>query len=161
MTALTCHESGDVFFVGKEDGPVWLYDVKSGEQKQKLFNHAEGVAIVTVLFDEGSQILSSADTSSRLLSHKLIRKANAWDVTEACFSYRAGETINQLLSNHGHTRMLMCSPNIDTLHAFTPAGTSVERIISWKNRGSFRWGRHPPNPDQLILIMGNTVHICE
>lgn len=161
VTALTCHRSGDVFFVGKEDGTVWVYDTKTGGRKQKLISHAEGVAISSLLFDEESQILSSTDSSSRLLSHKLVSKSIAWEVIEARFDYRAGVTIDYLLSNIGHTRLLVSSPNVDMLCAFMPDGAAVERELSWGSRGPVRWGCHPSNQDQLMLIVGNALHIYE
>ena len=161
ITALTCYESGDAFFVGKEDGTVWLYDTKTGFQKQKLFSHAEGVAVTSVCFDEESQMLSSTDSSSRVVCHRLTRKTNTWEVTPACFDHRAGETIDQLLSNCGHTRLLVCSPKTDALYAFQETGAWLEHVVTWENRGPYRWGRHPSNRDQMILITGSTLHLYE
>jgi WD40 repeat protein len=90
VTSLACYRKSEIFFVGKEDGAVYIHDTKSGAEIQKLFSHADGVAIVRLYFDDEKNLLSSVDSSSRVLIHKLIRLSDTWDVEEACFNHRAG-----------------------------------------------------------------------
>ena len=162
ITALACHENGEVFFCGKEDGSVYLYETESGQQHQKLFSHANGVSILSLFFDTQSHILSSTDSSSRVTTHKLIRKSPYdWEATEVRFDHRMGVAVDQILSNRGHTRMLVSASKKDTLFSILPDGDAVVETISWEDRGPYRWASHPANQDQLILICDNVAHLYE
>ena len=44
ITSMVCHPDGGVFFCGKEDGSVYLYETKSGRQVSELFSHATGAS---------------------------------------------------------------------------------------------------------------------
>ena len=162
VTALACHENGEVFFCGKEDGSVYLYETKSGQQKQKLFSHANSISILSLCFDTQSHILSSTDSSSRVMSHKIIRKQPYdWEATEVMLDHRMGDVIDQILSNKGHTQMLVCTPNQDTLFSIPPDSEPLAETLSWENRGPYRWASNPANQDQLILICNNIAHLYE
>ena len=161
ITALACPQSGKVFFCGKEDGSVHLYELESGRQSKILFSHAYGVSIVSLFFDDEKCILSSADSSSRITIRNLVGKPKDWEATEAIFDHRAGVAVDQLLSNKGYTRMLVCSLNTDTLYSIAPNGTSVVKTLSREKRGPYRWGSHPSNQDQLLLITNNVAHVYE
>jgi WD40 repeat protein len=161
VTSLVCHDSGNVFFCGKEDGSVYLYEVKSGQQTQKLFSHADGVSIISLCFDDKSQIISSIDSSSRVMSHRLVRQGVYWEVDDTVFDFRAGVTIEQLLCDEGHKRLLVTSATSDVLWSISAQGNTIIATISWEIRGPYRWISHPSNRDQLILISGNIVHLYE
>lgn len=161
ITALTCHTSGEMFFCGKEDGSIWLYETRTARQLQKLFSHAGGVSIAQLLFDEHSNMLSSTDSSSRITARKLFRKSHFWECSEPMFDNRAGVAVDQILANKGHTRLLVCSADADTLYALTPDGSETLERIEWKGRGSYRWDSHPSNQHQLLLIAGNVAHLYD
>lgn len=167
ITALACHERGEVIFCGKEDGSVCLYATKSGRHMRDLFSHADGVSIVSLFFDDESHILGSADSSSRVMTHKLIHQQNVWEAAEAVFNLSTGVAVEQLLSNRGHTEMLVCSANKDMLYSTTVEESTTSgrsRLISTleqKGRGSHTWGTHPLNQDWLILVMNNVAHIYD
>ncbi len=161
ITALACHERGEVIFCGKENGSICLYETKSGRQMKELFSHADGVAIVSLFFDDESHILSSADSSSRVMIHELVHQKNAWETAEAMFSHRTGVAVDQLLSNRGHTRLLVCSANKDMLYLTTPKETRLISTLEQENRGSHTWGSHPLNQDQLMLVTNNVAHIYD
>jgi WD40 repeat protein len=152
ITALTCHTSSEVFFCGKEDGSVYVYETKSGWQSRKLFGHADGVSVTALFFDEESHVLSSADLSSRVMSHKLIRREKLWEAGETVFDHRTGTAVDQILSNKGHTRILVSSVDADTLWSPIASSSTIVEIISWEDRGPYRWARNPNNQEQLILI---------
>ncbi|KAI4127222.1 MAG: hypothetical protein LQ347_004688 [Umbilicaria vellea] len=94
ITSLTCYASEEICLCGKDDGSVYLYEAKSGQRSHKLFSHADGVAILSIHLGEESGILSSVDSSSRIMAHKLIRQQQGWGVTEVLFDHRAGVVIN-------------------------------------------------------------------
>ncbi|KAA6412809.1 MAG: hypothetical protein FRX48_03801 [Lasallia pustulata] len=161
VTALACHEHGEAIFCGKENGSVCLYETKSGRQIKELFSHADGVSIVSLFFDDESQILSSADSSSRVMTHKLTHQQNGWEAAEAVFNYRTGVAVDQLLSNRGHTRMLVCSENRDMLYSTTSKDTKLINTVEQADRSSHTWGSHPLNQNQLILVANNVAHIYD
>ncbi|KAH0562634.1 hypothetical protein GP486_002685 [Trichoglossum hirsutum] len=161
ITSLACHDSGEVFFCGKDDRSVYLYETKSARQSQKLFSHANGTSVVFLSFSPQTQILSSIDSSSRVMTHKLVRQQKVWEAVKDVFDYRTGVAVDQLLSNGGNTRILLCSAQKDMLFSTTPTGSTIIKTILWEDRGPYRWGSHPSNQDQLILITNNVAHIYE
>lgn len=111
VTSLTCPQTKDprgneVFFVGKEDGGVYLYETRSGSQLVKLFDHGATIPIVGLYFDEESRLLGSVDSSSRVVIREL---SPTWTVQEPLFDHRAGLPVDQLFFNHKNSRVLVCS----------------------------------------------------
>lgn len=161
ITALACHENGEIFFCGKEDGSVWLYETKTGLQSQKLCSHVEGLSVTSLFFDEKSQMLSSVDVSSWVKTHRLIHYKETWKTSEALLDHRFGVSVQQLLGNIGHTRLLVCSADFDTLYSITQSGSKPIHTIPRKRSAPYRWACHPLSQDQLILIISNRAHIYE
>lgn len=161
ITALAFAGNGEVIFCAREDGSVCLYETKSGRQNQTLFSHADGVSVVSILFDDESHILTSADSSSRVMIHKLVHQQKGWETSDPVFDKRTGIAVDQLLSNKGHTQMLVSSANEDTLYLVGPRESKMIQTITWNNRGPYRWGNHPLKNDQMILIMGNFLQLYE
>lgn len=161
ITALACAGNGEVIICAKEDGSVCLYDAKSGQQIQRLFSHADGVSVNLLVFDDESHTLSSADSSSRVMAHVLHRRQEGWKTSETIFDKRTDVAIHQLLSNKGHTQLLVSSANTDTLYSFKLNDSQTGKTITWKNRGPYRWGSHPARKDQIILMMNNVIQLYE
>jgi WD40 repeat protein len=161
VTSLACHKSNEVFFVGKDDGAVYLHETRSGTQVKKLFSHADGVAVVGLYFDEHGSLLGSIDSSSRVIIHKLLP---TWEVSEPIFDHRAGVAVDQLLFNHKYSRVLICSAMVDTLWEIdlnTPEETYIIQTNEWDEVRSYRWATHPTNEDHLIMINDRTAHIYD
>ncbi|KAL9136204.1 MAG: hypothetical protein Q9175_002593 [Cornicularia normoerica] len=137
ITSMVCHLDGRVFFCGKEDGSVYLYETKSGLQSHKLFSHANGVSILSLFFDVESNTLSSIDNASRVKVHRLKWGQEAWEATDTLFDYRAGAAVRQVLTNRGATHILVCTGKSDMLWYI------------------------PLNEDHLILISDNVAHLYE
>ena len=161
ITALACHANGQVFFCGKEDGSVCLYEAKSGQQVQKLFSHAEGVSVTSLWFDSEDNVLSSADSSSRVMTHKLARQQTKWNATEILFDHRFGAAVDQLLGNQGHSLLLVCSGVAHTLWSITADKPGLIETISRESLDPCRWATHPLNRDHLISISSTVAHIHE
>lgn len=161
ITALTIYEVGEVMFCGKEDGSIHMYEIKSGRHVQKLLSHAEGVSIMALSLDEESSTLSSTDSSSRVMVHRLERQTKGWHVHAPVFDHRIGVSVHQVLSNRGSTRLLVSSTTSDTLWSIS--GNTFEMIgnISSVDRGAHRWTTHPIHNDQLLLITDNVAHLYD
>ena len=161
ITSLACHGNADVCFCGKEDGSVHLYETESGQQSHKLFSHADGVAILSLHLEGESQILSSIDSSSRVMAHKLARRQQGWVAIDILLGHRVGVVVDQVLSNGASTRFLVCTKKKDTLWSIRASDNAVIRELSWEDRGSYRWAPHPSRRDQLILVMNNVAHLYD
>ena len=159
ITAFSCAENSDAIFCGKLDGSVCLYNAKTGKQLGILFRHTIGVSIVSLFFDAQSCILCSADSSSRAMAHKLVRDRIGWTAASKLFDHRTGLAVDQILSNSGCTRLLICSSMTDTLWSIEPSGSKSLIDITWDRRRRYRWSVHPSHQNQLILITDNVVHL--
>lgn len=162
ITSMVCHPNGGVFFCGKEDGSVYLYETKSGRQSHKLFSHANGASILSLFFDVESDTLSSIDNASRVKVHRLKQGQEGWEATDPLFDYRAGAAVKQVLTNPGATHVLLCTGKNDMLwHLSSEETSTVIETISWEERGPSRWATHPLSEDQLILISDNVAHLYQ
>ncbi|KAI4206395.1 MAG: hypothetical protein LQ346_001104 [Caloplaca aetnensis] len=161
ITALTCQVAGEMFFSGKEDGSVHMYEAKSGKHMQNLLNHAKGVSITALSLDEESNALCTTDSSSRVMVHRLVRQPRCWNVNEAIFDHRVGVSVNQVLSNKGCTRLLVSSTSSDTLWSISANTSEMIGTVQKEDRGACRWSTHPLREDQLLLIAGNVAHLYD
>jgi len=161
ITSVACHDSGEVFFCGKEDGSVYLYEIKSGLQSHKLFSHAQGVAIVTLDFESDSHTLCSIDSSSRIMIHQLTRQHQSMVAAKVLFDYRADTVVGQLVCEKGLDHVLVCSATSDTLWSISPDESIVVDTIDYQDREPYRWARHPTSPGRLILITNTEAHIYD
>ena len=152
ITAMACHGNGEVIYCGKIDGGVYLYDASTGLEAQRLFGHSFNSSIVSLCFDGKSETLVSVDSSSRILKHKLTRQGKKWDVEEPSLDLRAGVAVDQILSNEGATRLLLCSgdkiisyPDIQSRDLKC---TSVEIVEVRPHRCII----HPSNPGHVVVL---------
>ena len=161
ITSLACHKNAGVFLCGKENGTIGLYDTRSGHKNQDLFYHATGCSIEHMYLDDDSLTVSSIDSSSRLMTHRLSRGLKSWNTSHAMLDHRIGISVQQLLSNKGHTRLLVSSFGRDTLWSIAQNESTVVKEQLWESRGPFRWMTHPEIRDQLILVSDNVAHLYD
>jgi WD40 repeat protein len=159
ITSIACHQNGEVVFCGKSDGTIHLYETKSGGQLEKLCSHASGVPVVVLSFEPESHILISADSSSRAMSQKLSVHQKSWKAVKTSFDHRFGVAVDQVLSNSGHTRVLVCSAIKDVLYSITADESVALTTISWEEHNIHRWKSHPSNEDQILVMSNDTVHL--
>ena len=161
ITSAVCCKDLDLFVCGKEDGSVWLYDVRSGLPREQLFAHARGVAILHLAFDKSNWIMSSIDSSSRIMLRSLHRNSRDWDVGQILFDQRIGAAVIQTLSNDLSTFLLVSTDDKDTLMPIRSddSSDSARKEICWGSRGSFYWTTNPCNSEELILIQDNVAHL--
>ena len=162
ITSMVPGPKGEVFFCGNEDGSVYLYDTQSGRRSQRLISHAKGVSIISLVFDNDGNALSSLDNASRITSHRLKQGSDSWEATEILLDHRAGVAVGQILTNPGATHVLVCTAKSDTLWSLSPIyECAVIETILWEKRGPFRWATHPSNKEHLILISDTVAHLYE
>ncbi|KAG8525538.1 uncharacterized protein KY384_009182 [Bacidia gigantensis] len=161
ITSLAIYNSTGTFLCGKEDGTVYLYETKSGQQSSNLFSHAAGVAILYLYLEEDSKIVTSIDTSSRVMAHMLNHSQSGWGKSATLFDQRAGDVVDQALSDHSSTRLLVCTKKRDTLWSIQEGESINIKELLWEDRYSYRWATHPARPDQLILVTNNVAHLYD
>ena len=159
ITAIACHDEEEVFFCGKDDGSVALYEIRTGLQNTVLFCYTRGVPIISLIFDTQSQLLCSTDVSSRVMIHKIAKIQKAWSATEVVLDHRAGIAVDDLIANSGCSRVLLCSATRDSLFAIPAATSSVLKTLQWEDRGSYRWVSHPMDREAVILITNHEAHL--
>lgn len=100
VTAISCHESLDVFFVGKQDGAVLIYDLDTGQsfRRPHLFKHGNGITALG--FDPDTSKLMSIDSAGRLMVHIIpCYEGVEWEA-ELIFEYRGdGVSLEQFICN--------------------------------------------------------------
>lgn len=161
ITALACHGNGDVLFCGKSDGGIYLYDSDSGLETRRLISHAISASIVLLFFDNQNSVLSSVDSSSRVMSHKLTRKDKEWRAEEPTFDHRVGVAIDQVLSNKGATQFLVTSSSKDVLYSTLQDGITNFVSSELVEHRPHRWASHPSNADQLVFMSNEGIHLYE
>ncbi len=160
ITSLACHGNGEIFFGGKEDGSLYLYQTNSGRQMYKLVSHAKGVSIVSLFFDSESHTLVSTDITSRVVAHKLELRHHGWQTTEVLLDHYTGAAVKQVLTNPGSSRLLISTSDSGTLFSLSPDGhAAIVATLQWEDRSSYKWGTHPSDHHQLIFILNNFVHL--
>lgn len=158
ITSLCCHAADDLFFVGKEDGSVYVYEAKTGQLCRRVLSHASGVAVLSLYLEQQSQLLISIDSSSRIMAHRLLPQQSR-EVDTIVFEHREGIAVSQVLSNKECTRFLVCTLNQDTLWSLGESGNTILNVLLWQDRAPSRWLSHPVNHELIILITNNTAHL--
>jgi WD40 repeat protein len=161
VTCIACDDSGEAFFVGKEDGSVHVYAIDSGQPMGELFCHAHGVSIVFLHFDTQSCTLTSIDSSSRTMIHRLIRQDHSVSATQILFEYRAHVAVGQFVCQPGLQRILICTAKSDILWSISPNSNNLVATTFYEEREPYRWVNHPSNHNQLILITHHKAHIYD
>ncbi|KAI4212781.1 MAG: hypothetical protein LQ351_004483 [Letrouitia transgressa] len=161
ITALVCPKNGDVLFCGKEDGSIYIYDIKTGRQLQRLFSHAEGVSIVRLVFDDESYTLTSVDSSSRVTILELLRQQRGFEVNKIILDYRVGIAIDQALQNRKHPLLLLCSVEKSMLWSTSAEEVSLIKDMAMETYGPYQWHPHPSNENWLILISKSIAYLFE
>ncbi|KAL3419495.1 hypothetical protein PVAG01_09717 [Phlyctema vagabunda] len=161
ITSVVCHTNGEYLFVGKKDGSVYVYRTESGLQDQKLFSHGRGVSILSLTFDDERGILVSVDNASSVMVHEVHVEEKSWVAKAAIFNHRVDKSVYQVLIHPESSRLLISTRYLDTLWSISPDKSYIVETAVWENRESCQWSIHPQRRDQLLLVMGSTVHIYD
>jgi WD40 repeat protein len=160
ITAICEHDSGAAFLCGKDDGSVSLYSTTDGKQIKVLYKHPDGASILSLFVDAKSQLVGSSAASGQIITHKLTRVRNEWQVSGPQFDSKPGSAIEQILNNEGHTRMLVCSPGADTLYDMAGGRNAILATRKRDGDAPHCWAALP-NKRDLIMITGHSAHIFD
>lgn len=158
ITSIVCHDNGDAFFCGKEDGAVYHYHADSGLQTSRLYSHANGVAIVSLSFHHSSNTLTSVDASGRVMVQELSSQGRAIVASKVLFDHRIDAVVSQVVCRPDLDRILICSTKSDSLWCLSQKVSNPIAIKTTQQRGSRGWVNHPLNRASLLLITQTAAH---
>jgi WD40 repeat protein len=157
ITALACHPSGDCVACGKENGAVTLYTTQSGIESHVLYRHAEGIAINFLIFGNNSELIVSADASSRCMVWRVVRRENVWSAEGPLLDVRVQDySINHILFDSANRRLLLSTIVSDTVYDI---GTGLHKFSAFQERKSWKWIDHPRDSKKLIHLTASTARI--
>lgn len=162
ITSIACHPSEDVFFVGKEDGSVYVYETTTGRRSHQLYCHGEGVSVVSLQYDGANQSITSAGTGSRVLTRRLTKHHHHyWEIGEVLFDHREDSSINQALSYGQMSRILVSTVKEATLWSVHSQGTKRIKTIALEVESQHQWLTHPQCAEHLIQVNGPAAYIYD
>lgn len=160
ITAIACPNKSDTIFVGRDNGTVAAYDANTGLTLKELFSLGYMLSVLSLQFNNELGILTSSDSSGRIVSRRLIFAEREWTAGEVLFDYTSDETVKQVFANKDHTRLLVCSSSTDILFHLNPKGIVIDKkILPSSDRTAHRWAIHPSQSDKLILIQDTASYI--
>ena len=166
VTAVLCAGNREAFLCGREDGSVSLNDAITGEQIEKLFQQSRYPGmIVSIMYDDETSILIIEDSLGHVTARKLVRHSRVFNTTEPIFDssdYASKFSIRrQILANQKHSLLLISADDRVSLFSIAPDGCALVKTIELEEYRSSGWGNCPTDPDQLILVIGNSAHLYD
>jgi len=159
ITSIACPDTADVFFCGKEDGSVYLFDIETGLPISTLFTHARGVQIASLQYHRQSKTITSVDTSGRLIIHRLASQGKTTTASEVLLDHRADFSVGQVLSRPDLDRILVCSADSDELWSISGCKLINKLFYPQREAAAYQWANHPLSPSQLLLVTRTSLHI--
>jgi WD40 repeat protein len=149
ITALACHPSSEHIICGKDNGTVALYDTVTGREAQILYRHAHGISI-HFLACGNSNLVVSADASSRCMAWRIAKDGEAWSAKEPLLDVRFPDyPIRQILLETEGKLLLVYTTGTDLVYDIESGHQISSHVSGVEAR---RWLNHPQDPDKLILV---------
>lgn len=155
ITALSCHYSGEYLFCGKDNGAVVLYSAATGTELGILYSHTKGTEVNYLACGEKSDLIVSADASSRFMVWKIIMKDHLTVQGPLLDARIPNYSINQIVLSATGEQILVSTKVSDTIYDI---GSGVHKTSTFPERLSWKWIDHPRDPTKLIHITAKTAH---
>ena len=156
ITAIACHQDGDVVFCGKEDGSVVAYLTHDGQENSLLYKHANNISVTHIAWGAQQSLLVSADESSRIIIRRIIKNQTDWSAGDTISDQRFADSISALLFDPTNNRLLVSGKNIGEL--WTVHGERAGSISFLPQ--AFRTAIcHPLQPDVFVVMEPLVVRI--
>ncbi|TVY14338.1 Vegetative incompatibility protein HET-E-1 [Lachnellula arida] len=156
ITALACHYSGDYVFCGKDNGTVALYSAATGTEIQVLYNHVLGTEINYLACQKNSDLIVSADASSRFMVWRIIKKDHLMAEGPLLDARIQDYSISQIILNPTNNRILVSTKVSDTVYDIE---SGQHKSSTFPERESWKWVDHPRDPTKLIHITAKSAHV--
>jgi len=155
VTALAPYRQG-MYFVGKEDASVSLFERDTGLALTVLFSHISSV--VKLIYHEQASMLISVDTAGYLTAHSIGQAEGQWYAQTRLTHHSPGSGIQQFLCNHDGTRILICAKDQTSIFSLVD-GQSLGASVSCNPVIAYAWAPHPMKSDQLLLTYHDKIYI--
>lgn len=149
ITALATDDTGEFFFVGKDDATVSVYDAKTGVSLQKLFAH--GTTVLELHYNELSSTLLSVDTAGSIIVHHVQQHDLNWQATTLFTLRDNGSGIQQAMFNHDGTQIMICVDDEASIYS-VKSGERFKSTVKCDRSAGFAWAVHPSNRELLVLV---------
>ncbi|ROV99035.1 hypothetical protein VMCG_06614 [Cytospora schulzeri] len=158
ITALAVDNTGNYFFVGKDDGTVWAYEARNGTPRQNLYNH--GTTILKLQYNGNTSNITSVDTAGIVMIYRIEPRGTSW-LPKLVFSLRSSGTgIQHIISNPAGSHLLLCVNDEASVHMIESQNKVVSTVkCNPTATGGYCWAPHPTRPDVLILLSENKFHL--
>lgn len=159
VTAIAIPPTGAVAFVGKYDGSVSLYDLRTGSSSRELYSHKSPVRIVE--WSAESSVLLSVDISNSVISWKLQKSPReGWVPERELFRSRlnCGDSIHQALLCETEQRLILSTRGSD--HLWNSNGTHIYSQQKEGTPDTRKWFQHPRKAAFVVCFDGKEVKIC-
>jgi len=157
ITALACYTNDELVFCGKDNGDITLYSTATGMEVQIMYQHAKGIAIKLIEYGTQSNVLASADASSRVMVWKVARTGKAWVAKGPLLDARIPDyAINQLLFDANNNWLLISTLISDIIYNVS---SGIKKAVSMEKKSSRRWINHHHDPRKVICVTAEVAYI--
>lgn len=149
ITALATDDTGEYFFVGKDDATVSVYEARTGLSLQKLYAH--GTTVLELHYNDLSSALLSVDTAGSIIVHHVQQHGLNWQATPLFTLRDNGSGIQQAMFNHDGTQMMICVDDEASIYSVR-SGERLKSTVKCDRSAGFAWAVHPSNRELLVLV---------
>lgn len=158
ITAMILPLTGGVAFVGKDDGSIGLYDLKTGIQRQTLYRQKSAIRLLA--WSSTHSLLVSVDMSNAVAGWKLTKSPKeGWAPNRELFQFRldCGGTVMQVLLCETQSKLILSARGSD--HLWNLDAIQERELKISDASGVRKWLQHPASPAHLICAQHATFHV--
>jgi WD40 repeat protein len=156
ITTMVSHPTMDFIFCGKDDGTVMLFESIYGKLQRKLYSHIEDISVT--LLRLSSNVLVSADSSGRLMAHKLSGGPRNLSCNELLFDLSLERAITDVLLHPDLSCILISTPGLEMLLSMDGERINTHTLQPERTR---KWCLHPIDHSNLIAAAGHRVEVYD
>ncbi|QVM10198.1 hypothetical protein D8B26_004859 [Coccidioides posadasii str. Silveira] len=146
----------DYYVCGRDDGTIWLHEMKEGEKIKKLWSHSVMSDVIVLEWSPSRRFLVSADDAGKVILKALGKKDGKWIVFNV-FDFRIRELVRQALFSPDESMLLVSTGTMDCIWNIKKK-SEVSRI-RWQHPSGRRWFNHPSDMGKLIWIDPKEYHV--
>ncbi|KAL2024346.1 hypothetical protein VTK56DRAFT_8828 [Thermocarpiscus australiensis] len=152
-----CPTEGSMFFVGRQDGTIDVFDTSTGSSVKKLRLHARSARVEHISWCEGKSFLLSVDAHNRCIVTRvsLSKNGSEPDAT-SLLDHRERSIVRQaILSPDGASVLVRTSSNVKLI------AVNGGSVIAELDSPPSSWTGHPSDPSALISFQNEHMHLFD